>query len=471
MLKKRILRQPLPLILIILVTVLASCKDDTGNLGLDVLPEDDLFTGTDTSANVIARNIDPDSLQSDDAEYAIIGSVDDKFAGQTSASFLSQVNTGEYIDSVFNKSEDYYVDSLVLNLAYARNWWFGDKDARHKVNVYRLNTPLSFTQSYYSGMSVEGMYDTEPIGERISSGWDALPDSVWDDDEYVHQWQFRLDDEVAKEIFNYPEETLESRDAFQDAFKGIMVQSELVSTNSAGSLITLDMLASQSNMTLYYSYYERDEDGEVTDTTHTSYKFPINKECVRINRFDHNHNEAIEFDDAQTENLVAQGMAGSYVKFDLEESIDFKEWEEKLNTLEEDPEYNGISAVDIYFEADTTLQNEDEDFYSPTPRTLRVYKLNDDGNLEEPFYETGQERDPVRRWFSGGTFNEETNEYRFRLAGEYFKRMVEEKESRGPYYLASPQPISDNRRVILKNNPSGENPTPRIRIKYVNIDK
>jgi len=471
MLKKRILRHPLPFMLIIIVTALVSCEDKTGNLGLDVLPEDDLFTGTDISTHVIARNINPENLQSDDAEYAIIGSVDDKFAGETSASFISQVSTGAYIDSVFNKSDDYYVDSLVLNLAYARNWWFGDKDAQHKVNVYRMTSPLSFTQSYFSDMPVEGMYDTEPIGERISSGWDALPDSVWDDDEYVHQWQFRIDDQVAQEIFNYPEKTLNSRDAFQEAFKGIMVRSERVNTNSAGSLITLDILASESNMTLYYSHYERDDAGEVTDTTHTSYKFPINKECVRINRFNHTHNEAINFDDATTDNLIAQGMAGSYVEFDLEESIDFKTWEEKIITAEEDTAFNGISAVDLYFKADTTLQNDDEDFYSPTPQSLRVYQLDDNGNLEEPFYETGQESDPVRRWFSGGEFNKETGEYRFRLVGEYFKRMVEGEEPRGPYYLASPQPISDSRRVILKNNATGDDKTPRIRVKYVTIDK
>ncbi|MFW6042725.1 MAG: DUF4270 family protein [Marinilabiliaceae bacterium] len=471
MLKKRIFPHPLPFILIVLVTILASCEDETGNLGLDVLPEKDLFTGTDTSTHILARNINPGKLQSDDAEYAIIGNVDDKFAGETSASFITQVSTGANIDSVFNKSEDYHVDSLVLNLAYARNWWFGDKDAQHKVNVYRMTSPLSFTQSYSSDMPVEGMYDTEPIGERISSGWDSLPDSVWEDDEYVHQWQFRLDDEVAQEIFNYSEETLDSRNAFKEAFKGIMVRSELASTNTAGSLITLDILAGESNMTLYYSQYEKNEDGEVTDTTQTSYKFPINKECVRINRFEHTHNDAIDFDDAQADNLVAQGMAGSYVEFDLEESIDFEEWEEKLSSAEEDPDFNGISAVDIYFKADTTLQNEDEDFYSPTPRSLRVYQLDEEGSLEEPFFETGQESDPVRRWFSGGEFNEETNEYRFRLAGEYFQKMVEGEEPRGPYYLASPQPISDNRRVILKNNDSEEDPSPRIKIKYVTVKK
>ncbi|MFW6203201.1 MAG: hypothetical protein ACOC30_02770, partial [Marinilabilia sp.] len=71
MIKKRILRHPLPFILIALVTILASCEDETGNLGLDVLPEKDLFTGTDTSTHILARNINPGKLQSDDAEYAI----------------------------------------------------------------------------------------------------------------------------------------------------------------------------------------------------------------------------------------------------------------------------------------------------------------------------------------------------------------------------------------------------------------
>ena len=472
MLKKTILWHSVPYILIALISLSStSCKDDTGTLGLDVLPKDDLFRGTDTIAHLTSRNINPGALQSDDAEYAIIGSVDDPYAGQTHASFLSQVTTGEYIDSVFNKSDDYYLDSLVLNLAYARNWWFGDKDAQHNVEVYRMNTALSQTESYYSDMTVDGMYNETPIAERISSGWDNLADSVWDDDEYVHQWQFRLDDELAQEVFNYPEETLTSRENFKEAFKGIFIKSEMAGSNTPGSLITLDILASESNMTLYYSFYERNDEDEITDTTHTSYKFPINKECVRINRFDHMPNEAITFNDATADHLVAQGMAGSYVEFDLEESIDFARWEEKLLTAEDDPDFNGISAVDIYFKADTALHNEDDSFFSPVPQSLRIYEMDEEGNLEEPLYETGDETNPVRQWFTGGAYNAETGEYRFRLVGELFKQMVEGEEPRGPYYLASPQPISDNRRVLLLNKDSGDDITPRMRSKYVTISK
>ncbi|MFO8000588.1 MAG: DUF4270 family protein [Marinilabilia sp.] len=465
------MRHITPLILITFA-LFSACEDKTGNLGLDILPSDDLFEGTDSSTFIQAKNISPGRIRSDDASYAIIGNVDDEFAGQTNAEFITQINTGEYIDSVLNKGEDYFVDSLVLNLAYRENWWFGDKDAEHNITVYRMTSPLSQTETYYSDMNTEGLYDSEPIGERISSGWDAQPDSVWEDDDYVHQWQFRLDDELAHEIFNYPEETLDSREAFREAFAGILVRPELVSTNTPGSLITLDLLSSDSNMELFYSYYERNEEsGEVTDTVHTSYTFPINKEAVRINLFDHDHSESMDFNDPSPENLVAQGMAGSYVEIDLEESIDFEKWEDMLDSESDQEDFYGISAVNLYFKADTTLQNEDTTFYSPTPQTLRVYELDEEGNLEEPVYETGQENDPIRPWFAEGSFNDETGEYRFRLVGEYFRRMVENPELRGPYYLASPQPVSDIRRIMLLNNSSGEDITPHLQVKYVNIDK
>lgn len=479
MLNNRCFRQIMPLIVVSLL-IFSSCEDKTGNLGLDVLPSDDLFSGTDATSYLNAKNTLPEQVRTGDAEYAILGTVNDPVAGQTNASFITQINIGDYPD-VFNQNEDYSVDSLVLNLAYAKQWWFGDKHARHNVQVYRINESLSLSGDYHTNMNIEGLYDPEPIGERISSGWDAQPDSVWEDEDYVHQWQFKLDDELANEFFNYSEDILASKESFQEAFAGLLVKSELIDTDTPGSLVTFDLMASESSMNLYYSYHERDSATNEIDTTkHTSHNFPINIECVRINKFEHNYEDEVVFNNFNADRLVIQGMAGSLVEIDFNEvefnysdnqSMKlFEFWEEKMDDSSDDDDYYGISGVDIFFKADTSLQFSDDSFYSPVPQSLRIFEKDDNGNFIEPTYETGSDSDPLNRWFTGGSYNEETGEYRFRISGDYFRMMVEDPELRGPYFLGSPETDSFSWRVAFLNNQSEESLTPELRIKYINID-
>lgn len=480
-----------PLIVVPFLLMNVSCDNETGTLGLEVLPPDELFSGTDTIMYLPVSNEKPAKLQSDDIDYALIGSVDDPVAGKTEASFITQVNLGT-LNGSLNKSDSthqYFVDSLVLNLAYNENSWFGDKNARHLIQVYRVNTPLFFSEDYFSDMAVEGLYDPTPIGERISSAWDALPDSVWEDDDYIHQWKIKLSNELAEEIFNYSDDLMNSREDFISNFGALFIKSELLDTDTKGSLIRLNLLASESNLELFYSYHVLDSTTSEIDTTmHSSYTFPINKECVRINRFNHDHEGIIDFSTPDADQFIVQGMAGSYIKVDFndietgpEGNKLFSIWEEKL--LGDPDMYYGISAVDIYFRVDTTAQNQYEDFYSPIPQSLSLNIINEEGKLEVPTYNYLSEdvakdnniEDYKEDWSTGfedGYYNSETGEYRFRFSGETFRMMVEKPELRGPYYLAPYSSSSFPWRVILKNQASAdENARPALRIKYVFISK
>ena len=481
MLNKRSLRQYLPLILATLA-LFTSCEDKSGNLGLDVLPSEDLFSGTDQSSFLQGRNIDPARLKSDDPNYAIIGEMEDPFTGKTEASFITQATIGE-LNGKLNQSDEwneYSPDSLVLNLAYLENWWTGDKNARHEVSVHRYNANLSVTQDYYSDMPVEGNYDETPLASRTSSAWDALPDSTWEQENYIHQWQFTLDENLAEEVFNYSDDIMTNREAFREAFGSLFIKSELIDPESQGSLVLMDLLSTQSNMELFYSYNVIDSATNEIDTTiHTSYVFPINIECLRVNRLSHDPQNKVSFENPDAEHLVVQGLAGSMVEIDFNEVEIINEegdtenlfdfWEEKSNT-ESNQQYYGISAVDLFFEADTALQYADEDFYSPVPQELRIYRKNEEGEYKQPVYYYNTLEDS--NWspeFSGGIYNKDEGAYQFRMAGETFKMMIEKPELRGPYYLSTPDPVAYPWKVILKNAPDRESPSPEIRLKYVKI--
>lgn len=493
MIRRRMLRLFMP-VGMALTFVAGSCTNDIGNLGLDILPSEDLFTGIDSAKYMSAQNFNPGFIKSNDAGLAVIGSINDLITGKTTASFITQVTLGQEVDTTFKRNDDFTVDSLVLSLAYSRNWWTGNKDARHNIKVYKFNGSLSLDNDYYSNMPVEGLYDPEPIGQRISSGWDQQADSVWNISNYVHKWNIKLDQATADEFFTFSQEVLESKEAFQAAFPGFFVEAEPMDTEgpNTGSLVNINLLSQSSDLRLYYHYFKRDDENVVTDTIQAGYVFPINRECVRINRFEHDHQSTIDFSSSQPDKLVAQGMAGSYVKFDLRKShggpLDFDLWKTRLDKDNPDDTYYGISAVDLYFKVDTILQGNDTTFYSPTPETLKIYTINDDGALEEPSYFTGNTTDPKRPWFIGGGYNRDTQEYQFRMNmstvynpqdstftyEEFFRMLVNgNSETQGPFVLASPNPRWDTRRVVLRNDQDtaeGE-AAPRVQIKYVTFRK
>ncbi|WP_291857441.1 DUF4270 family protein [Marinilabilia sp.] len=482
MLNKRSLRQYLPLILATLA-FFSSCKDESGTLGLDVLPTEDLFTGTDEVSFLKGQNYNPVKLQSNDASYAILGTLNDPFTGNTEASFITEINLGERIGSLNKSSEvrEYYVDSLVLNLAYVKEWWIGDEDAKHQVSIHRFNSPLSMTNTYYSDMPVEGLYDETPLASVIQSANDGLADTTWVANKYTNQWQFKLDDALATEVFNLPDSIMVDRKMFREVFGGLFIKSTLADAESQGSLVEFSLTDALSNMRMYYSYNvidTTDNANEVDTTIHTSYTFPINLECVRINRFSHDTQNKITFNDPETEHLVVQGMTGSMVEIDFNdvnvlneegEQINlFTYWEEKIKT-EENGEYYGISAVDFIFEADTVAQYADEAFFSPASQALRLYKKENDQYLQPKYYYSLTDTSKWSPAFSGGDYNKETGTYTFRMYQESFRMMIEKEDLRGPYYISTPDPASYPWKVLLKNSTNQETPAPKIRIKYVKI--
>ena len=482
MLNKRSLRQYMPLILATLA-FFSSCKDESGTLGLDVLPSEDLFTGTDEVSFLKGQNYNPVNIKTSDASYAILGSLNDPFTGSTEASFITEINLGVRAGSL-NKSSavrEYFVDSLVLNLGYVKEWWIGDEDAKHEVSIHRFNSPLSLTNIYYSDMQVEGLYDETPIASAIKSANDGLADTTWVANKYSNQWQFKLDDALANEVFNLPDSIMVDRKMFREVFGGLFIKSTLSDTESKGSLVEFSLTDALSNMTMYYSYDvidTTDNANDVDTTIHASYIFPINLECVRINRFSHDHQDKITFNDSETEHLVVQGTAGSMVEIDFndvnvlnedgEQTNLFTFWEEKIKT-EENSEFYGISAVDLIFEADTVAQYADENFYSPASQALRLYKKEEGQYLQPKYYYSATDSSKWSPAFTGGNYDKETGTYTFRMYQESFRMMIEKEDLRGPYYISTPDPASYPWKVLLKNSTNQEKPQPQIRIRYVKI--
>ncbi len=498
---------------LISLLVITGCKDDAVDFGKDILPGKSFINERSYHDHYLSTyNVTRDSVRTDDPSAGILGYLRDPKFGISDADLLTQVSPGELLaDSAFNMGADYFVDSLVLNLNYRFNWWYGDMLAKHMITVYELNTDLyPSPNKYYSNLNIDGFYDpNNPVAERLSfinddvndtlwirTGdqiWDD-PDSLWNDPSYLwnttndkfeyHNWSFKMNDELTQKIYGLDSATIANPTQFKQVLKGFYISSDLVDESDMGSLIKMDMLGSATNLKLYYTYYSRNEDGEVTDTIQKTHVFPINVESVRVNRFMHDFEDKIEFNDPTTPQLFVQGMAGSYARIDFPD--DLYNWADSLNYQEESGNisHTGFSVIDLFIKVDTIASTIDR---FPPPPSLSIYapKKDENGNyldennnivdknhqiLYKPFFldNYGQ----LQYAFSEGTYDSSLKLYYFNVKVEFLDFIIKNYGENGGLkflqeaYIAPANPDGNFQRVILNGSEAAVNPV-KFNIGYV----
>ncbi len=497
---------------LISLLIISGCQDDPADFGKDILPGKSFINAHSYDKHYLTTySVTKDSVRTDDPAFGILGYLKDPDFGISDADLLTQVGPGAIIlDSAFNMGSDYFADSLVLTLNYRFNWWYGDMLAKHMIKVYELTTDIYPTPNkYYSNLNVDGYYDpNNPVAERLSFVNDDVndtlwirsandmweyPDSLWRYPSYLwntslsnlesHNWSFLLNDELTQRIFNLDSTTLANPAQFKQILKGFYISSDLIDEGDMGSLVKMDMLGAGTDLKLYYSHYSRDEDGVVTDTLKKSHIFPINVEAVRINRFMHDFENKIDFNDPDASKLFVQGMAGSYARIDFPE--DLYNWADSLN-YEESPgntSHIGFSVVDIFIHVDTIASDLDR-YFPPSQLTIYAPKKDEDGNylddnnntvdksqqvLYRPYFldKYGQ----LQFAFSEGTFDPNLKLYYFNLKVEFLDFIMKRKEEAGieflkEVYLAPANPDGNFQRVILHSSESETDPV-TFNIGYV----
>jgi len=489
---------------LISLLMIAGCKDDPVDFGKDILPGKSFINANRYDGHYLSTyNVTKDSVRTDDPSAGILGYLRDPKFGISDADLLTQVSPGEIMtDSAFNMGNDYIVDSLVLNLNYRFNWWYGDMLTKHIIKVFELTSDIyPSPNKYYSNLDVSSYYDSDkPVAERISfinddvvdSLWlrkgDQMwenPDSLWRVPSYMwdtsnnpfeyHNWSFKLNEELTLRMFSLDSATIAAPARFKQILKGFYISSDLIDVNDIGSLIRIDMLGASTNMKLYYHYYSRNEDGNITDTIPKTHTFPINVESVRINRFMHNFEDKIDFNDPSTPRLFVQGMAGSYAKIDFPEDI--YNWADSINypINEKDTSHVGFSVIDLFIKVDTIAS--DLDRYPP-PANLSIYTpkrdslgnyLDENNNivdksnqvLYKPYFEDkyGQ----LQYAFSEGTFDSKLKLYYFNIKVQYLDYIMKRKEERDlellkDIYIAPANPEGNFQRVILNGSEAAVDP-------------
>jgi len=192
---------------IIIVTLISStfvsCDDETGNLGVDMIPSSDFVEKNFTIYDVKSSSFEVGDKVLARSSKCYLGKFTDPETGTSITSdFLAQFYCSEIFDFPETVVDD-FITSVDLKL-YVNNF-IGDSLATFKLNVYELDEVLDAEKDYYTNINPKDYYN-ESSG-LIASKWFTLSDrtisdDVRYDDDYYNCIKISLPREIGQAIYD-----------------------------------------------------------------------------------------------------------------------------------------------------------------------------------------------------------------------------------------------------------------------------
>lgn len=281
------------------------CDDNTGTLGLGMLPESDQnINGRYTTYEVSTNSILSGPVYAK-TSVGYVGKFTDKEFGAYEASFLAQLNSpsGISFPSVYDPEKNpkgvMAGDSIhTAELILYYKSYFGDSISPCRMTVYKLNAPLpQLPQTYYTNIDPKEYYDSKQpekslLARKAYTAVDqSLSDSIRNDKDFYPNIRLTSDSitELGKRIYDlnrkHPE-YFKSSEAFIDkVFKGIYVKNDY----GNGTVLYVD----QINLNVVIRCHEKDSLGNnlkkkngADSLYYTTRTFATTKEVIQANRFE-----------------------------------------------------------------------------------------------------------------------------------------------------------------------------------------
>ncbi|TAL58865.1 MAG: DUF4270 domain-containing protein [Bacteroidetes bacterium] len=427
-----------------LLALVISCKKKTPeNIGLPILPGDDLLDAefTDT-VTLITHTVLDDSLKTDEVTPLLLGNMNDPIFGVTKSSIFTQLVLSK-TNPVFGT--DPQLDSAVLSVVYSAGQYYGTLYPQ-KFKVYEVTEQLYKDSTYFSNRMVQ--YGTEIGSVYVTPEPNPATDSMMVDTlKYPPHLRITLDkDFFQKFLTDKPASFYTGNAAFQSDFKGLYISSASGSPVGQGSILYMDITHTYSRITLFYH--------NETDTT--SYFFGIaSSTCARFSHFEHDYSSAAEItaqinsgDEIQKDKVFVQPMAGVRTKVTMPYLKDlFKKGKIVINKAEL------ILPVDP-----ASISVSGSDSLSPHPKLVATIADSVLGPVIMPDYFEGAT-------YFGGEYDEDKMEYRFNIA-RYIQQVLNgTKQNQGLYIITNARPSTANR-VQLMGGSSSLNNRMRLKITY-----
>lgn len=416
--------------LLLLAIVFVSCNDEN-DLGLEVLPGEDLINVKEVviTDDISGYNFTEEHLISSGGT-SLLGSLNDPDFGSTNVDFAAQYRLLSYPDFGTNT----VVDSVRLYLYY-RNI-YGDTLTAQHFSVYEMIESLDPNIDYTQDVDLKSMASDELIGEIWHTPKVELDSSGTSVDTLFQSIVISIDNEIGERLVNLDSTILASNDSLLSYFKGLLVETEKVTTD-IGTILTLET-ASASRLVVYYNNEENAVD---QDTIYTS--FIITDNSVRVNHVEHDYSSTSFYGELNQEVIPAEflyvqptGGLKSRILIDGLET-----WKDSVIIRGNDTIKYGINKAELIFKIDT-LESEMDQFAPPNQLLLTFVDDDGDEKLPSDYYFS-----PA---FYGGFLNSDY-EYHFNIT-QHLQAIIDGDVGNNGFYLSTGRRTYYANRAILRGS-------------------
>ena len=427
----------------VLSLIFFACKEDIGDVGLSVQPENELLNTLffDTTT-IVAHSAKNDSVITSNTSMSLLGDIGDPVFGRTQAAIYTQFRLSA---SKVDFGDSAYVDSLVLNLVYGG--YYGDTMQLLRIRVYELDEDLKSNESYYGHSTAR--HKSELLAEVQIQ---PTPNTQKDTSTTAAYMSIPLSKDFAKNKFLSKSRELElDNDVnFVDYFKGFYIEAEAVSPN--GCMLSINLLHSRSSMILYYGNEEK---------TNQRFSFNINDSCVRFSNINH-------FDYVGANTSLSAQLNGDYST--AKEAL-YGQSAGGIKTVIQFPHLKEIFAGKqvIIHKAELLITRQDDklpNYNAPATLSLSYDRSETEKNLVLFDALLGSA-------YFGGTYNETTQQYAFRIT-KYVQTLIDGNEETAHYKLnlmVVPAAIRLSRSQFYGTNPAEADKRIKLKINYTIVNK
>ncbi len=402
-------------------SLLNSCKDDTGGVGANVLPQSDLINGTQVdTTTVVTSMFVKDSCLTNDIINCLLGSYNDPIFGEAKASLYMDVLSPAY-PTAPPWTSGTVLDSAVLLLPFISNNWYGNLDPQTFVvdtmenfvianKTYFSDTNISCGPSPIAIQQVTPASDKDTLEIRLSNKWmNYIANKVQVNNNYY--WS-----------------------NFGGLVKGLYVTvSNPPQLPGQGAILYVPMYPAPFGGVYFYYHYIASPDTENYVQFQIGYQNSVL--APYFNHFDHNYSTSPfgavrpsgKHDSVSANTLMyVQGMGGVAGRINFPNL--YNNWKNKGTVAINDAEV--ILPVDA--QADASYGPPGSLYLNGTNYDWQGYNLPDNNG---------------QGWYNGN-FNPFNNTYTFNIT-QYIQQVIQGKDTdRGLYVVPINSAISANRVVL-----------------------
>lgn len=356
------------------------CDDNTGSLGLDMLPEEDKITTIDKTYDVITNSILSGPVYAR-TDTAYIGRYSDSKFGDYNASFLSQLNNLDSLkfpavyDRKTKKGHMVKDETLSTELVLMYKKYFGDPLSPIHIGVYELDKIIADSKTiHYTDINPEDYFNRNDPKALLGGVTFSAADLGTPDDQKKLETYFpkitvplpkSLGEEILRKNRNNPE-YFYSNDAFlKNVFKGIYVEAD----QGNGSIVYVE----QVHLKIRFEYYALGKDSTILQTHDKKDSILIGqqifagtKEVFQLNRTQTSPETVLENLVAEDTHTYLKSPAGIFTELTL-----------PIEELMADEEIKNDTIHSVKFSFETYNNDKNELFTMRKPARLLMVRKSE----------------------------------------------------------------------------------------------